>query len=106
MMFDKRRGGRASRGRNAPAVVGPYDVGIQFSRDRGEDERKGRKASGLPRRKAPRGDLSYKGYSWRRATIGSTRMARQAGITQASKATVVRRIATAEYVSGSVERTP
>jgi hypothetical protein len=39
MIFDKRRGGRASRGRNAPAVVGPHDVKVQFPFDDGEHER-------------------------------------------------------------------
>src|SRR2546421_4538650 len=44
-------------------------------------------------------------YSWRRATMGSTRMARRAGTYAAASVTSASRIATAANVSGSVGRT-
>ena len=46
------------------------------------------------------------GYSWRRATIGSTRMARRAGSQQARSAMAMSARATAAKVNGSVGATP
>src|SRR5690348_14371955 len=45
-------------------------------------------------------------HSWRRATIGSTRIARRAGIQHATRATTSRSAAVAANVSGSFALTP
>ena len=53
-------------------------------------------------------ERDYRGisYSWRSAIIGSTLMARRAGMQQAATATSVSETATAAKVSGSVGLTP
>src|SRR5215468_8700039 len=48
----------------------------------------------------------HRPYSYRNATIGSTRVARRAGTEHASRATVPRRTLTAANVNGSLELTP
>jgi hypothetical protein len=45
-------------------------------------------------------------YWWRRATIGSTRMARRAGMNEAKRPTAQSRMATPENVTASVLVTP